>query len=274
MWLLFLLLPFFNFTHASLERVQIENVNLNYQKPYGRGEMDVINMDISSIQSQSYPLEIFRGENIFKVAMPFFNLNWVNPWPFIYKTENLIVQKGSVSLGKVNHYVNSDKVIFNPSESRPYELKGMSLKCYGSSIATKMEIRLIEDCYKNLDLKISQLEIPLEAFVAQFFQQFSVDLLPESLRPADNLTLTIKEGSFAFEAYTKVVFYAGLRAWGGIIFENNYQTAMIRVDQIKFGYLPITKIVMRELAKRIKHPNVIVTENYIIINFQKPTYEN
>jgi len=274
MWILFVVLSFFEFTYASLERVQIENVNLNYQRPYGRGEMEVINMDISSVRPESYPMEIFRGENVFKVSMPFLNLNWLNPWPFIYDVESLLVERGLVSVGKVNHSVESQKVIFTPSDSRPFELKGLSLNCSGSSSANKMEIRLIEDCHKNLDLKISQVEIPLEAFIAQFFQQFSVDFLPENLRPADNVTLAIREGSFSFEAYTKVVFYAGLRAWGGIVFENNYQTAMIRVDQIKFGYLPITKLVMNELAKRIKHPNVLVTGNYIIINFQKTTYEN
>jgi hypothetical protein len=267
MWmLLFTFCLSFQTVFAGLDRMILENLNANYEKPYGRGEIDKVNIGFSAQNLAPYQVEIFRKEKTFEIKSTFVDMIWNDPWSIVHDVENFSVTKANASFGKKDHSVDSERVTVAPPGLGTFELETIKLSCQGTSTDEKLENRLMDDCRKKLELTVSKLEIPIDFFMSQIVADYPQEPLSLKDRPADNFNLTVNEGDFSFLVYTRVVFYAGLRAWGNISYENNRKTIIIRIDQIKFGYVSITPIVMRELARRIKHPNVIVSGNYIIIN--------
>jgi len=264
--LLFTFFLSFQAVFAGLDRMVIENLNATYEKPYGKGEIDKVNIGVSAQNVAPYQVEIFRKEKTFEVKSTFIDITWNDPWSIVHDVEEFSVTKANASFGKKEHSVDSERVTLTPPGLGTFDLETIKVSCQGTSTDEKLENRLMDDCRKQLELTVSNLEIPINFFMSQIVADYPQMPLPLKDRPADNLKLSVNEGDFSFSVYTRVVFYAGLRAWGNISFENNRKTIIIRVDQIKFGYVSITPVVMRELARRIKHPNVIISGSYVIIN--------
>jgi hypothetical protein len=61
------------------------------------------------------------------------------------------------------------------------------------------------------------------------------------------------------------VVKAGLRTWGNFHYEDDRKSIVIRVDLIKFGIIPVTSLVMKELKDRIKDPDVEINPPFIKI---------
>ncbi|MCE9500261.1 MAG: hypothetical protein K8R21_07165, partial [Leptospira sp.] len=60
-----------------------------------------------------------------------------------------------------------------------------------------------------------------------------------------------------------------LKVAGHAQFENDGKTFAIRVDEIKFGILPITNTVLSEMQARIKDPKVKIDPPWIRITVGK-----
>ncbi len=267
MTILFLLFSFINLSFADLDLMKMENLSANYTKPYGKGEVEKVNIDFSSPLYGPYPVEIFRQENSFKVESPFVTFNWLKPWSFVHNAEHFSVNKLNVSFGKKDHSANMETFNFSLEKMGPFALNKVIASCRGNSTQERVENRVIDDCLKSAEVTVNELDVPVDFFISELVSNLSEQPLPESARPADNLKLTLKDGDFSFMVYTRVIFYAGLRAWGNVSLQNNRKSVVIRIDQIRFGYVPITAIVMKELAKRNRNPDVIINDRYIIVNF-------
>lgn len=254
---------------AGMDRLSIQALNLDYKKPYGKGDVEKVNFGYSSreqFKSGPYPVEIHRMEASMGVNSHIAGLEWLDPLSFVHDMEELTLAKGNLSIGKVLHTLSLDSVVFVPKEMNAFTLKGLVLVCQGISTEARIKDRLMDDCRDGLHLTVDTLDVPLDFFIAKLVQNLpKQEPMRVDQRPADSLVLTTVKGDFALQVYTKLVFYAGLRAWGNLAYEKDRKVIAIRIDQVKFGYLSITSIVMRELRKRLKDPNVTITGNTIRI---------
>lgn len=271
--LLFLALLTASTAFAGLDRLSIQNLNFDYTKPYGRGEVDKIGITFSTKAMQGpYPVEIRRTDTDLVLTSPFVDINWSDPWGFIHDLEHLAVSKVGAQFGTKEHTAGLEHAKVTPKGMGEFSLSTLALKCSGASAARQIEDRIMDDCLEKLGLTISKLEVPLDFFMAQIVKDLPEQepLAPEA-RPADNFSLNVVKGDFSMQVYTRVVFYAGLRAWGHVSQEEDHNVIVVRLDKVKFGYIPLTTIVLRELKKRLKHPNVTIDGNIIRIKIVNET---
>lgn len=248
--------------HAGLEKVTLKNVNLDYVAPSGRGEAEKISV-ATSLMSNVLPFEITRRENSFDVTTPFIDYSWLNPPEYFYTAEAFEVKGLNVSMGSGNHSMTASYVMIRPESKENFKGTSVEANCEGNSSGDFLP-RLLEDCRKSMNLRIKKLDVP-QSFI---FHKLVEDIkaTPEMDIPADNLIFTSKSGEFSLQVYLKYWVYAGLRSWGKISFEKDYKTVVIKIDQIKFGYLSVTDLVMKKLKESNKNPDVVVEPPFIRID--------
>lgn len=260
---------------GGLDRLTIQDLNVDYQKPYGKGDVEKISIGFSAkaadapVLSGPYPVEIFRKDTTLELTSPFVDIVWNDPWHFVHDMDILQTSGVFASFGKREHTANLKSASLAFKGQEPFKVNDLSLRCVGESTERQIEDRLMDDCRESLKLTIDTLDVPIDFFMAKLVN----DLPPQEPmkvdeRPMDGLILTSGKGDFSLVVYTRVVFYAGVRAWGHVSYEDNHSTIVVKINQIKFGYLHITSLVMKELKKRLKHPGVTITGNTIKVKIK------
>lgn len=252
---------------ADFKRISIDNLDLEYSAPHGKGTVDKVGIGFSLLKG-AYPAEVTKTDNAFVVTSPFVDLTWENPWKFVYDLEHLSTQKTSLKLGQKEHFVKSDFLSVTPDKRGVYKLSNIEAQCKGASEDKEFQIRLMEDCREEMKVTVKKLDIPTDFILYKVMTDFP-QIHEEIDLPADDLVLTSKSGNFALSFYMKYVFYAGLRAWGNFHYEDNYNTIVIRVDQIRFGYLNVTNMMMKKLKDMVTSPNVKVEPPYIRVDISR-----
>lgn len=252
-------------TAADFEKITVQNLDFEYASPYGSGTVDKVGIGLG-MAPDNYVIEINRTEDAFELTSPHVDFTWRNPLKFIFDIEALVAQKTNAGLGTKTHYVDSEYFMVKPSgrgEYKAFQMKGV---CEGQARGS-FEMRLLEDCRQKLELTIKKIDVPTDFILYRL-----MEVLPPVPRggdddfPGDYVVAKINNGDLYLQVYIKYVFYAGLRTWGHVQFEDDMKTLAIRVDQIKFGYLPVTSLVMKKLKEIIKNPDVKVDPPWIRIN--------
>lgn len=264
LFLLMLLVPLFAF--AGLDRISVQNLDMEYAAPYGKGTVEKIGIGLG-LAPEAYPIEFIRQEHSIDLITPYVEFSWMNPLKFIYDLQAVSTKGLSGSLGTDNHSAVAESLMFIPRSGGEYKLDKLDAKCPGG-FKGPFDIRLLEDCRKSLNLTIKRVDVPVDFFLYEVLED--LPKLPGTLDiPGDNIIAKISEGDLYLQIYIKYWFYAGLRTWGHVQYENNYQTVAIRVDQIKFGYLTVTNMVMKKLKEVIKSPDVKIDPPWIRIDVRK-----
>ena len=250
---------------ASFEKLNVKNLDLDYKAPHGSGTVEKVGIGMS-LDEGTFPIEINRTENSFELTSPYVDFTWYRPLKFIYDVEELVTKKASTALGTDVHFIESEYVSLK-NKSGEYKAEKLKLTCDGDAKG-EFEVRLMEDCRNNLDLTIKKIDVPVDFFV-KLIESIPQMPAPDMDMPGDNVVGSIKKGDFYLQVYIKYVFYAGLRAWGHVQFENDRKVVAMRVDTIKFGYLPVTGTVMKKLQEIIKSPDVKIDPPWIRINIEK-----
>jgi hypothetical protein len=268
--LLFLLL-FSATSFAGFNKITMQNLDLEYAAPYGKGTVDKVGIGMS-LRPETFDLEIKRTENAFELTSPYVDFTWNDPIKFIYDIEYVTTKKTSAALGANNHFIESDYVLIQPKGRGEYKAHNVKGSCSGGAVGS-FEDRLVNDCLKKMDLTISKVDVPTDFILYKLRDVLPTDLPPEIDIPGDNVVMRVNDGYYSLQVYIKYWFYAGLRSWGHVQMEDDRRTVAIRVDLIKFGYLPVTNLVMRKLQEVIKNPDVKIDPPWIRINIGKK-YEN
>jgi hypothetical protein len=252
---------------AALDKIQIKNLNLNYSLPQGSGDVEKVSVGIS-LQKQSYPIEVRREENSFDVFSQFVDFQWMNPIPFFHN-----IQKGStkglnLKVDRLNHFLTGVDLRFTGENSGEFVFKKFDLNCQGSSLEVLPVDRLKTDCLEKMQATISNMELPFEFLNTIASQLPDIPTETDGDMPANDFALNIKEGNFFSYLRIKYVVRAYLKFWGQVQYEDEGRVLAIRMDQIKYGVLPVTTLVMNELRRQIKHPNVSVTPPWIRIKLE------
>jgi hypothetical protein len=252
--------------HAAFEKLNVKNLDLKYEAPYGVGTVEKVGIGMS-LDTYVFPIEINRTENSFELTSPYVDFTWNKPLKFIYDIEQLVTKKASATLGSDVHFVEAENASVKFS-GKEYKAELLKLECDGDATGV-FEARLLEDCRHYLDLRVKRIEVPFDFFLFDLVRSLPIPASDKIDMPGDNVIATINKGELYLQVYIKYVFYAGLRAWGHMQYENNRKVIAIRVDSIKFGYLPVTSMVMKKLQELIKSPDVKIDPPWIRINIEK-----
>jgi hypothetical protein len=265
-FLLTIVFSFFSLTtFAGLEKILIQNLDLNYTYPAGKGEFEKLNFGVSLKDGHKYPVDIYRRDDAFDVVSHFIEFQWKKPLAFIHNLKEAKVDKLNLKIDRGQHYLHGTKASFVSPQDINYFFHRYDIACTGSSQDQDPLIRLMYDCREKMLAKIDYTDIPTE-----FFQTLSEELPayeedPTMQIPASDFFLSINQGDMYSSFRIKYIIRAYLRIWGFTQYENDGKTLAIRIDQIKFGILPVTHIVMDLLRRQVSHPDVIINPPWIRI---------
>lgn len=257
--LTFLLL---NTAFAGLEKLHLKNVNLNYLAPEGTGDFEKIDFGWS-LFAEKYPVLIYRREKNFEIDSTFANFEWVNPFKFVHNFESASVVGVNLKLDRVEHVLAGETIRFKPEGLGEFSLDGVSVKCKGESTQEDLVLKIQEDCLTKLDAEVDHLELPLN--LLQSISENLPEAPVETDIPAKDFALSIVNGSFSSSLRVKLIIPANLKIWGFAQVQDAGKTFAIRIDEVKFGVLPVTALVMYELQQQIKHPGVSINPPWIKI---------
>lgn len=263
MRLLFLSLLFVSTqTFAGLRHLGVKNLSLEYTAPNGVGSVEKLDVGIS--KSFYHPIEVLRLEDTLVFKTPVMDLHWLAPWKFLMDAKSLTLTQANVSAGKGKHdfSVASAKLTL----SGEFSLQNGIVHCVGTSELPELEDQLLEDCREKMSVEADRLDVPLDLFLIDILSRLPQ---PEEEEPLKNFTLKMEQGDFYMYFLASYVFKAGLRTWGAMHFEDELKTMVIRVDLIKFGFLPVTGAVMKELQDRVKDPRIEIKPPFIRIRVKE-----
>lgn len=246
---LFSLILFSTSLQAGIRHLGVKNLSLEYASPKGEGTVDKIEVGLS--KSGAHTVEVEKIENTFVVNTPVLEFTWIEPWKFLLDAEKLSLGSLTLSAGKGKHALSiaSGKMTLGGE----FSIKNLLANCEGTSELPDLEKQVMEDCRDFLRAEADRFDVPLDGLLVDVLTRLPQ---PEEEAPLKNFTLSVNDGDFYMYFLASYVVRAGLRTWGAIHFEDEQKTLVIRVDLIKFGILPVTSLVMRELKDRIKDPRV------------------
>lgn len=249
---------------AELDRINIKNLDLNYVSPEGKGEFEKLSIGLE-LTKVTYPVEIFRRDHAFDILSPFIDFQWLNPFAFIHNAQKINTKQLNLNIDHKLHYLRGDALSLTTEKATEIGLKQYNITCQGSSTEKDPLERLKYDCLENIDVTVNHLELPVE-----FFNSLATQLPDEPTEeagemPADDLALSLKKGDFSAQLRVKLILRATLRVKGHARLENEGSVFAIRVDEIKYGIIPVTNIVMNELRRQVRKPNVVIDPPWIRI---------
>lgn len=251
---------------AQFKKITITNLDLDYVAPYGKGTVEKFGLGMLVAQVP-YEIEVLKTADTFELTSPYLEFSWINPLPFFYELETLKTQQTSVALGTLGtHFVKAHSFMFRPKGRGEYKADLVEGKCEGNATGSFM-VRVMEDCRKEMSLNLKRVDFPEDFFVYRLLQE--LPHLKTIEIPGDHIALNVREGNFSLQLYLKYWVYAGVRSQGFIKYENNHKTMAIRVDQIKFGYLNVTNIVMKKMQDIMTDSRVKISPPWIRIQMER-----
>ena len=252
-------------SHADLEKILVQNLDLDYTAPVGKGEFEKLNFSVSLKDEHKYPVEIYRRDDTFDVVSHFIEFQWKNPLAFIHNLKEAKIEKLNLKLDRGQHYLKGNKTSFVSPRDIQFLFHRYDIECKGASQDPDPLIRLMYDCRDKMRVSIDYTDIPTDLFRALSEELPAYEEDPTMQIPASDLLLNIDQGDLYSSVRVKYIIRAYLRIWGFAQNENDGKTLAIRIDQIKFGIVPVTNLVMDLLRRQVNHPNVTINPPWIRI---------
>jgi hypothetical protein len=248
--------------HAEFERILIQNLDLSYLAPMGKGTVEKVGIGMS-LASVPYEVVVERTDHSFELTSPYVDFSWEKPLAFIYDLKAIETKKLNMKLGGESpHFIEADSLLLKTGENQLIKASQLKAKCQGLTRA-EFEIRLLEDCTQQMELTIKKIEIPIN----KEFMRSLPKITKSSNVSSDNVRFKMNQGSFSLDFFMNYILTATLRSRGKMHFEDEYKTLVIKIDDIKFGPFRVTQTVMKKLKEMIKDPRIKVTPPFIRINY-------
>jgi len=252
--------------YASLEKIHIKNLDLDYVIPHGTGVMEKLSIGVSTFKAGTYPVEIFRRDKTFEITSQFVDFEWLNPLAFVHDLQKANTQKLSLDLDYKTASMTAESLIVTPKTDKEFTLNLVDFKCEGLSVHEDPLDRLKEDCLLSLKARASYLELPFEVMKSVGDELPDEETEAGLEMPASDFLLNVEKGDFYSHVRIKYLIRAYLKLWGHVQYENEGKTLAVRVDSIKFGVLPVTTLVMNTLRREINSPAVKIDPPWIRID--------
>lgn len=248
---------------AGFQQIEIRNLDFHYVYPLGEGELEKLTIGMSLFGGPS-PVKVERTSDSFLVSSSLVDFEWIDPFPFVHNVQELKVIKLSALLGKGGHGVVADSLSFIAENLGEFSSEGLKANCQGNSTHPDLENRIVLDCFQRMRLEVSKLALPFDFFSTLLT---GIEYQPDSTDeiPLGDFSFSNNEGEFQTALKVKFLISAYVRAVGFVKYDVSNSIVGIRIDQIKYGILPITDLVMKELERRINNPKITIDPPWIYI---------
>lgn len=253
---------------ATLEKINIQNLDVGYTYPYGTGEFEKLSLGVELVAAK-YPVEFFRRDASYEIVTPFVTFEYLNPSPFVHNVQNLTVKSLYLDLNYKNSSLKANSLHFRGASTGEVILDKVDFSCQGNSVMKDPIDRLKEDCVEKMSAKATHMNLPFEVLKSIEKELPDEETEVATEMPADDFSLTMTKGDFYSYVRIKILIRAYLKIWGHVQYEDAGKTTAIRVDTIKFGILPVTDLVMNILRREISSETVIVDPPWIRIKSGK-----
>jgi hypothetical protein len=255
----------------GFEKLTVEKLDLDYVSPTGKGMVDRVGIGMS-FTSRPYPIEIKKTEKSFELFSPYVDFTWFHPLKFIYDMEEVFTRKMTAAVGTKRHIVESEYAMVKTKTHQVYQAHFLKAYCEGGANGD-FDKRFLEDCVRKMEMTIRRLDIPADVIFNRMIKELPFPPENQVDIPADNFSLQVTNGHFSLVMFLDYWFYSGLRMKGFMQFEDEYNILALRIDEIKFGYFPVTSLVMKKLQEMVKTPDVTIDPPWIRIKTLR-LYEN
>jgi hypothetical protein len=252
-------------SYADLEKIMIQNLDLDYTSPVGKGEFEKLSFGVSLKDEHKYPVDIYRRDDSFDVVSHLIEFQWKKPLAFVHNLKEAKIEKLNLKLDRGQHYLRGNKTSFVSPQDIQFLFHRYDIECNGASQNSDPLIRLMYDCREKMRVNIDYTDIPTVFFRALSEELPAYDEDPTMQIPASDFLLNIDQGELYSSVRVKYIIRAYLRIWGFTQYENNGQTLAIRIDQIKFGIVPVTSLVMDLIRRQVNHPDISINPPWIRI---------
>lgn len=253
---------------ASLEKIQIKNLDLGYTYPYGNGEFEKLSLGVELVPVR-FPVEIFRRDTAMEIVSPFVTFEYLNPIPFIHNIQNLTAKGLNLDLNYKASSAKADTIHLTPQKVGEIILDKMDFSCQGTSVMKDPIDRLKEDCIEKMNAKVAHMELPFDFIKSIASELPDEETEIEAEMPANDFSIAMTKGDFYSYVRIKLVVRAYLKIWGHVQMEDAGKTTAIRLDSVKFGVLPVTSIVWNVLRRQVASETVIIDPPWIRIKSGK-----
>lgn len=265
----------FNSHALDINKVQLQLPQLNFSNSKGSGVLQNLSVETDGGLEQNYTpapmaqaaskFEISRSGKTVKFGMAALNFTMKNASDLLVKLETAQVQKLNVELANGGlHQFTAGLLDLNHASTGIVHAEGLAMTCQhkkGTPVSFSM---LVDECLVKSSLRAEVFEVPdAESFFIESF--IDVPIKPETdvLQTLKDLELDIVKGNYNLSLKVKGIPLVKLKSEGNIKAEMNNKRAVIRIDQVKLGFIGVTDIVMKELKKKLPPENFRVEPPYI-----------
>jgi hypothetical protein len=249
---------------AQVDQVIIKDLNFEYVSPRGEGTLSHVDLGLP-LQTPIYPFSIEKTPEGYDFLSPFLTLNWRKAPGYIRAIEKLNLKDTHVRVSERGHELKA-KALNLSMAGKDYSAREVLAHCQGSQLL-ELKPRLLTDCRKMMEASIDEVDVPQDFILYKVFS--GLPRVPGNLEiPANDFILRMNEGNLFLQFYLKYVFYAGMRVWGEVTYEDDFDTIAIHVKEIRFGYLPVTNLVLSRLRDLNTNPSVKIDPPWIRISLK------
>ncbi len=251
--------------NAELKSIESKNLNFYYLHPSGFGEIEQLKINLKKqIIPGPVTFEITALRPGFSIDLPFFQLQWTGEEPILEQVKELRVKSSHIVLNTSKHEAILEEVDLVHELLKKMSIRKMNASCTGVSVSQDLEIRLLEDCLSESKLTIKEFYLPLGRVIIGEIIEGLPDQSDEDIASVPHdVEWESKQGSFFLGAKIKLLVRSRVKVKGHWNVDQLNKELVIRLDEVKFGILPITELVFKELEDRLKDPKITVKKPFI-----------
>ena len=122
---------------------------------------------------------------------------------------------------------------------------------------------LVDQCLNEGSLRLVELNIPIFKKFWSGFLDEQIDETEDFAKVASDLDMNINKGNFTIALKTGVFFRARVKAKGTLAFDHQAAKATIRIDEVRYAKLNITRIVFLALKASLPSSTFKIQQPYI-----------
>lgn len=264
MSILILLASFVIPSWAGFNTLKVTNADIQYILPAGSGVVEKVEVDMD--KSAQTGIHIQRTESAMVIDAGLVKFTWSGPEKFIHNMKLLNTQAFSMQLARGESFFTGDSVSFTSEKDAAFSFTNLEVNCQGRNIHRDPFLRFFYDCAERARVTVHKLDVPLG-----FLEELSGRMPPipdDAELPADDLKVSVDQGALSAQMKVKFLVRATMKVKGHFQFEDDHKVAALRVDEVKFGILPVTNLVLSELARTNTNPNITVNPPWIRIKIK------
>lgn len=249
---------------AELKSIEAKNLNFYYIFPQGYGEIERLKIGLKKQAAAPVAFEILALLPGFSIELPFFQLEWNGEVALLEQVKDLKVKSSHIVLNKSKHEAILDEVELTHQLLQKMSMRSLEASCEGISVAQDLGVRLVEDCLQNSKMTIKEFYLPLGRVIIGDMIEGMPDRSDEDIQliPHDVEWIS-NQGNFSLAAKVKLLVKSRVKIKGNWNVDQEKKVLTVRLDEVKFGIMPMTDLAFKELSERLKDPKFEVKKPYI-----------